>query len=312
MFNTQLSPLILHPLRKYRCLLHVGSYELICPLLTKTLPDGSACHSTSGAACYRAKCLPLLGVARTLVQTGIRQHWQDTVSLTIPNSDWLRRRLHAEGINVTEVVRNGVPLRPARPPLKHPPTVAFAGRLVPKKGVDVLVHAMARVVAELPQARLLLAGDGPERRLVRETVAALGLESNVTLLGHRPRPALEHFLADAWVQAVPSRWEEPFGNVAAEAMMRGTAVVASSSGGLTELVQEGLTGFQVQPGDADALARALLCVLSDRTLAERLGQQGRATALAELTEGRMIERFVQLYETLRQDPLGVPKSVRAV
>jgi glycosyltransferase involved in cell wall biosynthesis len=305
MYNTQLSPLILQPLARYRTLLHVGSYELICPLLTKTLPDGSACYSKAGTACYRAGCVPLLGAARTLVQARLRRQWQDVLTLKVPNSDWLRRRLLAEGIDAGEAVLNGVPVRPARPPLTDPPTVAFAGRLVPKKGIDVLLDAVALVVAEMPEARLLLAGDGPERRRVEGTVAASGLASNIVALGHQPRAELERLLASAWVQAVPSRWEEPFGNAAAEAMMRGTAVVASDTGGLPELVQDGITGFLVPRGDANALAQALLRVLGDAELAERLGARARARALAELTEDRMLDRFLELYEQLLRQPVSI-------
>lgn len=305
MFNTQLSPLVLQPLRRYPSLLHIGGYELICPLLTKTLPDGTSCDSSAGMACYRAGCVPLLGAGRTLVQTRLRRKWQDAFALKVPNSDWVRRRLLAEGIDADETVLNGVPVRPARPELTDPPTVAFAGRLVPKKGVDVLLEAMARVVAEIPRARLLLAGDGPERRAVEAAVEALGLAANVTVLGHRSRGELEVVLAGAWVLAVPSRWEEPFGNSAAEAMMRGTAVVASDLGGLRELVRHGATGFLVRPCDPGALARALLRVLHDAALAESLGARGRERALVDLSEDRMLDRFLSLYDRLLQDPVGV-------
>jgi glycosyltransferase involved in cell wall biosynthesis len=300
MFLTQLSPLILRALKGYRSLLHVVNYDLICPLNTKTLPDGSPCHYRAGAACYRTGCVPPLGAARALVQGGLWQRWHGVFGLIVANSEWTKRRLRADGVGVAEAVPNGVPVRPARPPLRQPPTVAFAGRLWPKKGVDVLLRAMAQVVEEVPHARLILAGDGPERRTVEGSIAALGLSQATEVLGHRPREELEQLLAGAWVQAVPSRWEEPFGLVAAEAMMRGTAVVASNSGGLSELVSEGLTGFRVPPGDPEALAQALVRVLSDRELAERMGAEGRAVALAELSEDRAVERFVQLYERLRQ------------
>jgi glycosyltransferase involved in cell wall biosynthesis len=135
--------------------------------------------------------------------------------------------------------------------------------------------------------------------MLEDTARRLRLGSAVTFLGHRPRDELETLLARAWVQAVPSRWEEPFGLVVAEAMMRGTAVVATDSGGPRELVREGSTGFRVPPGDAVALGRALLRVLRDRDLAERLGAEGRAVALTELTEDRAVDRFVALYERLQ-------------
>ena len=298
MFNTQLSPLVLRAIAGYPCLLHVGGYELICPLLTKTLPDGSPCHTAAGTGCHRTGCLSAAGTARAVVQAGLRRRWLGVVDVTVPNSEWVRQRLVGDGLPAGEAISNGVPAVPARPPLAGPPSVAFAGRLVEKKGADVLVEAMRTVVATQPDARLLLAGDGPQGPRIRAAIAAAGLAPSVSVLGHLPRIELDRALGGAWVQAVPSQWEEPFGNAAAEAMMRGTAVVATDAGGLRELVEHGVTGLLVPPGDPEALGRALLDVLSDRALAERLGRAGREQALARLSEDRMLDRFEALYEQL--------------
>jgi glycosyltransferase involved in cell wall biosynthesis len=111
---------------------------------------------------------------------------------------------------------------------------------------------------------------------------------------------LEQHFNTAWVQAAPSRWEEPFGNVATEAMMRGTAVVASAFGGLAEIVRNGETGFLVPPGEAAALAQALLRLVSDREAAERMGQAGRVVALTTFSQERVVERFVELYHRIYQ------------
>ncbi len=135
--------------------------------------------------------------------------------------------------------------------------VGYAGRLVSKKGVDVLISAMAIVLGNIPGARLLIAGDGPERRRLESQANDLGISGSVQFTGHLDATGTENALAAAWVQAVPSVWEEPFGLVAAESMMRGTAVVASRAGGLTEQVVEGETGYLVPPGDAGALAHAI-------------------------------------------------------
>jgi glycosyltransferase involved in cell wall biosynthesis len=310
MFMTQLSPLILPLLRQVPSLLHVVNYDLICPLNTKLLPSGSACHQRAGMACYRNRCLPPLGMARAMSQRLMWRWWSDVFDLIVTNSHWVRRRLAMEGIVADETVWNGVPVLPRRPPLNTPPTVGFAGRLVPKKGVDVLLRAMAQVIATLPEARLLLAGDGPERPELEHLIAALGLQPYVSLLGHRPRQELETLLAGTWVQVVPSLWEEPFGLVTAEAMMRGTAVVASRSGGLTELVRDGETGFSVPAGDPDALAGALRRILYNRELAERMGKAGRARATAEFSEDRVVERFLELYEQIlrkRERPQDSPE-----
>ncbi|MCS6927746.1 MAG: glycosyltransferase, partial [Candidatus Binatia bacterium] len=196
------------------------------------------------------------------------------------------------------------PVRPLRPPLSFPPTVVCTGRLVWEKGVDVLVRAFAEVVTHLSEARLLIVGEGPERQSLEKLITTLGLSSRVALLGYMPRDEAERVCATAWVQAVPSRWAEPFGLVAAEALMRGTTVVASNIGGLAEVVQDGQTGLLVPPGDVDALAEALLRLLRDRELAEQLGRAGRRRALAHFNEDTSIERFIEVYHGLCQGRAG--------
>ena len=113
-------------------------------------------------------------------------------------------------------------------------------------------------------------------------------------MAERVRPQVEECFSGAWVQVVPSRWREPFGNVAAEAMMRGTAVIATLGGGLSEIVRDERTGILVPPNNVDALASALLGLLSDRRRAECLGGGGREFALSHLTEEIFVDRFVAL------------------
>ncbi|MEO1069005.1 MAG: glycosyltransferase family 4 protein, partial [Cyanobacteria bacterium J06638_6] len=200
------------------------------------------------------------------------------------------------------VINCGVPERPARPSLASPPTVVFAGRLVWEKGIDVLVRAFVQVKAHCPEAQLMIAGDGPERDRINHQIEQLGLSESITLPGHLPRSEMEEHFNQAWVQVVPSRWAEPFGMVAAEGMMRGTAVVASASGGLLEVVQNGETGLLVPPGAVDALAQALLTILGDRALAEKMGQAGRKIALARYSEAVFVDQFIHQYETLLGKP----------
>lgn len=298
MFLTQLSPLILPVLKEVPSLYHVVWYRPVCPLGTKMLPDGTACHVPAGAVCYRTRCLPLRDWVPLMVQMQLWRRWQNAFDLIVANSHAVKACLVAEGIGPVEVIWYGVPVRPLRPSLLSPPTVVFAGRLVREKGVDVLVRAFAAVVTHLSEARLLVVGEGPEREHLEKLITDLGLSSRVALLGHLPHEEAERVCATAWVQAVPSRWAEPFGIVAAEALMRGTAVVASNAGGLAEIVQDGQTGLLVPPGDVDALAAALLRLLRDRELAEQLGQAGRQSALVHFNEDACIEKFLAVYHRL--------------
>jgi glycosyltransferase involved in cell wall biosynthesis len=228
------------------------------------------------------------------------RRWRKVFDLIVANSEAVKVRLIAEGIAPVEVVCHSVATRPARPPLASPPTVGFAGRLIREKGVDVLLRAFATVAARIPEARLLLAGAGPEREYLEGLIASRQLSSSISLLGHLTPLELERSLAPAWVQAVPSRWEEPFGLVAVEAMMRGTAVVASASGGLLEIVRHGESGLLVPPSDPAALAEALSLLLQDRSLAERMGRSGREVALTQFSLASSADRFVQLYRALCQ------------
>jgi glycosyltransferase involved in cell wall biosynthesis len=298
LFLTQLSPLILPLLRKVPSLYHVAWYRPICPLGTKMLPDGEHCQTPPGLVCYRNQCLPPRDWAPLMFQMSLWRRWRNAFNLIVANSYAVRDRLIAEGIEPVEVVWNGVPIQPWRPPLSSPPMVAFAGRLVLEKGADVLLRAFARIVERLPEAQLLLAGDGPERDHLQKMIAELRISSNVNMLGHLTRQQLERYLAPAWVQAVPSRWAEPFGIVATEALMRGTAVVVTNTGGLREILQDGSAGVLVPPGDADALAEALHRLLKDRQLAERMGRAGRAVAQAKFSEAVYVDRFARLYERL--------------
>jgi glycosyltransferase involved in cell wall biosynthesis len=232
-------------------------------------------------------------VQQALLRRGLR-----AVSVVVANSAGTRAVLESVGMRVDSVIWNGVPPFDARPPLQGPPMAMVAGRLVREKGVDVLLRAMPAVRARIPGARLRIAGEGPERPALERMSRELGLDAAVEFVGHLPHARMESLAGEAWVQVVPSRWDEPFGIVAAEAMMRGTAVVASDCGGLSEIVHEELTGLRVPPGDVGRLADALVRLLSDRSLAERLGEAGRTFALAELTLAGMVDRFLDLYASL--------------
>jgi glycosyltransferase involved in cell wall biosynthesis len=311
MFLGQLSPLILLLLKHWPSLYHIDIYEAICPLATKMLPDRNRCQYSAGMVCYRKRCLPLRAMLPQMLRMKLWQRWHEAFRLIVANSEAVRSRLVAEGIRPAEVIWNGIPIQPSRPPLSFPPTVAFAGRLVQEKGLDVLMKAFAKAVRQVPEARLLLAGEGPQSKLLNGLISNLGLSAKVFMLGHIPRPELEQHFAPAWVQAIPSIREETFGLVAAEAMMRGTAVVASSSGGLTEIVQNGQTGFLVPPGDINLLAEALIRILKDRDLAEQMGKSAREFALRHFAGEISVEKFIALYQNLCNSKFS-PRSKRTL
>jgi glycosyltransferase involved in cell wall biosynthesis len=191
-----------------------------------------------------------------------------------------------------EIVHYGVEAGPEPPSLPGAPRLAIVGRLIPIKGHDVLLRAVAAARERLPGLTLEVAGDGELEPELRATAAGLGLGDAVTFLGRvaPPGPVLER----AEVVVVPS-FGEGFGMVALEAMERGRPVIASAVGGLPEIVDDGRTGLLVPPGDPAALGTAIAELAGDAARAAELGAAGRARALTEFSQERCTERIAALY-----------------
>jgi glycosyltransferase involved in cell wall biosynthesis len=148
------------------------------------------------------------------------------------------------------------------------PVVGILSRLYPIKGHKVLVAAFAQVLRDCPTARLLIVGDGPERTNLEAQARALGIERNVIFAGFQDDIAAH--LRLCWVSVVPSIHPEPFGLVAVEALASRVPVIASRSGGLPEIITDGVAGLLVPPGDSAALAAALSRVLLNPDLRQKL------------------------------------------
>jgi glycosyltransferase involved in cell wall biosynthesis len=145
------------------------------------------------------------------------------------------------------------------------PTAVFAGRIVPQKDLGVALAAVARADG----LDLVVLGDGPGRAALERDVADRGLTDRVRLLGARPRADVLRWLAAADLALLSSAWENyPHGLV--EALAVGTPVVATAVGGVPEIVEDGVTGLLVAPGDPAALAAALRRWAGEPGLAGRL------------------------------------------
>jgi colanic acid/amylovoran biosynthesis glycosyltransferase len=185
----------------------------------------------------------------------------------------------ARGAPPTKLVRlpTGVDLNRLRPAGEgEPDLVVFVGRLVEKKGCDVLLQALR----DVPDARLMIVGAGPLRRRLVALVRRLGLMHRVTFLGALAHVDALSWMARARVVVVPSRVArngdaEGLPTVVLEAAALARAIVASRAGGVDEAMQDGESALLTPPGEAAALARALTRLLGDPRLAARLGEGAR-------------------------------------
>lgn len=166
----------------------------------------------------------------------------------------------------------------------------------PKKGLDVLIEAFARVAVRHPDVHLLLLGDGPLRSRLEDQASRLGLGDRARFLGTRSRGETIALLRRCAVFVLASR-AEPFGLAVLEALAAGRPVVATRVGGIREIVRDGVDGLLVEPDDAEALARALETFLDDPDAGVRFGRAGRLRAESFTTEANSL-RYESLFEIL--------------
>lgn len=200
-------------------------------------------------------------------------------------ADW-----RAAGVHPAWLLRNGVPDR--GPGIGPPePAALVAGRVSPEKGTEAAIRA--GLAAGL---RVWVAGDVYERDYFEARVRPL--LDRAEYLGPVPRPELSALMARAAVLLMPVAWREPFGLVAAEAQMAGCPVVAHRLGALPEVVEDGVSGILVEPGDATALASAIDAAISLPRAAVR------ASALRRLGVEPMIDAYERALTRVRDGVRG--------
>ena len=193
----------------------------------------------------------------------------------------------------------------APPGSPHEPTVLFVGSLVRKKGIDVLLDAMAQVLAQLPQARLVatleLEHRGFDERLmeIEGRISELNIRSQVTRLGIvDDMPALMTSASVVVVPFLSTVGVTDYPMVALEAMAAGKPVVATLVGGIPEIVHHEETGLLVEPGDSDQLAEALLRILGNPRWGYELGRRGAAIVQNHFDLRHAAAATTAVYETL--------------
>lgn len=169
-------------------------------------------------------------------------------------------------------------------------TVLTVARLTKQKSIDTLIDAIALV----PDARLRIIGDGPERATLEQRVRDLKLDNRVEFVGALPQTELPQHYATCAAFVLPSI-REGMGLVLAEALLCGAPVIATNSGGVTDIVRNGETGLLVPERDPRALANAIEKMLSDRVLAQQLVQAGAQFVRAHYTAERVAEQFAEIY-----------------
>jgi glycosyltransferase involved in cell wall biosynthesis len=247
------------------------------------------------------------------LRNGALSRWKyRQVDCFICASEAIRAMLVADGVPAarTVTVHEGIDLERvsmAQPANLHEqlflphqaPIVGNVAALVPHKGQRHLVEAAALVVRKVPDARFVIAGEGELRPALERQIREHRLEKHVLLAGFRPDVLSLHKAFDIFVM---SSITEGLGTSLLDAMAAGKPIVATATGGIPEVVVDGDTGMLVPARNDAALADAIVRLLKDPALRERMGKAGRARAGQRFSAERMLKETLRVYQRVALKP----------
>jgi glycosyltransferase involved in cell wall biosynthesis len=211
-------------------------------------------------------------------------------------TDYMRQELLRNGFNGRRIeVHSPVPLtdyNATEASFSDRNLIIYSGQIIRGKGVDVLVESLARVRARF---ECMIFGDGNHREYCEQLTDGLGLNDRVHFKGYVHPAELSAFYADASLAVVSSVWPEPFGAVGLEAMRHGLPVVAFAAGGIGEWLLDGENGFLVPWMDRTQFAARVGQLLTDKTLARRLGWRGKQLASEKFSFDQYISGLEDLF-----------------
>ena len=199
------------------------------------------------------------------------------------------------GVN-TAVVYNGVDPQMFSTPDSEPdvPVILSVGNLIPVKGHELLLRAFAAVQDQFPGLSLEIIGDGPERPRLQQLVSELSVAGKVHFRGRQSRQQVADAMRRATVFALPSRYEG-LGCVYLEAMSAGRPVIACLGQGIDEVIQPGVNGCLIRPGDLQELTDTLARLLQQPELRRKIGDAARQTILQSYPLAEQAARLFRLY-----------------
>ena len=242
------------------------------------------------------------GVAAEMFDASVGKYTVSTADYVICNSRATARKAQTLGVdpNSLSIQHHGVDTELFAPREEQAPdtlSITYVGRLVKNKGVRSLPRIFAAVKEEVTDARLHIVGDGPLDERLRDALAPFG--ADVTFHGELSHVEVARVLQRSTVFCLPSK-SEGLSLTTLEAMATGLPVVVSDTGGLQEIVQDGVTGFRLPPSDPDAFADTILSLWGDPHRRAAIGAQARTYAKANhswTSRARAVDAIFQEFDT---------------
>lgn len=267
-------------------------------------------HTVQAVAGHRATPVPIVAHVRQEIEPAkVRRYGLDRAAAVIAISRQVEQSLIAGGVSASKVrtIYSGIDLSVKQPPPDGPAIrqllgipngavlVGTVANLFPRKGYEVMLRALPTIVRVVPTAHYVIVGSDESdyaarlKRLAQE----LKIADRVHIVGFQD--PVQPFLASLDLYVHPALMEG-FGIAVVEAMAMGKAVVATTTGGLPEVVGQGETGLLVPPGDAESLAATVVSLLEDRARREQMGRNGMARAQERFSLDASVMHMEQLYD----------------
>lgn len=283
---------------------HLRNFRLSC-LNSYLYRQGKVCEACLGhnpwrgvvRRCYRKSFPASISLWHMLTFHRLRRTWENSVDAFITPSQFSAQKLIEGGLSEKKLyVKPNFIEDPLHDgciqPLPERPTFLFSGRLSDEKGVMVLLRAWKLVARK--DWKLTIVGSGPEETKLRLFCKEHGLE-NVDFAGRMSLDRLIHKIHKSTLSIVPSQWYETFGRVVIEAYSCGRAVMASNLGALAELVEEGVSGFLIEPNNEFAWADAIRWCGENLSAVTKMGEAARILYLRRFTPEINYKKMFAIY-----------------
>jgi glycosyltransferase involved in cell wall biosynthesis len=282
----------------------------LIPIIAARLSGIPAIFATvhiAGSIAYGLKAKLLLRIAAKLttafvcVSQGVEQFWFGDSYLFRPEKPDDQRKHFTiyNGIDVSKIIgiTGGVDRNELRNSLgiKDQPVAGIVGRLARQKGHTVLLDAFADVIKKFQNTILFIIGDGPDKAQLQERAKRLGLDGYIRWFGALPQEEVFRLYTAMDVFVMPSLYEG-FGLTAVEAMAANLPVVGTRVDGLSEIIEDGVTGYLLQVGDSQGLADVLVDLLSNAGKRKRMGERGRERVQQLFGAQHFVRSFISVYE----------------
>ncbi len=277
----------------------IQDHDLYCPRQHKYFTFSKrVCHHRADLRCWldlaflkrdRSRWLGVRWCSISAKLTEMKRN--RSLDRVLVGSEFMRVQMCQNGFDTDQVHVLPPLIRMDRPhvqPIPDDNHIVYVGQLIKGKGVDLLLRALTKLTCSF---RATIVGTGNAQQQLENLSHSLGLTDRIQFTGWVPHDELAAFYTAAKVIVVPSRWPEPFGLIGVEAMCFARPVVAFNVGGISDWLKDAQTGLLVPEHDTTELARAITRVLTEPSLAKRLGESGLQRAQEKYDFGHYIDRL---------------------